>query len=147
MLMPRFMPHRASYKTDPHAYNTKESRNYLTIPKHQVQPNPTKFAFTITNMLRRKPTAITLTTEDIAIYEDSRAREAQAQEEEHQAALEAERRAQYGTPQRQSQNTRDPNDELRPLPADRARAQQQQHVKTREERLGIGMGNAGGSRG
>ncbi|RKF60665.1 hypothetical protein OnM2_048032 [Erysiphe neolycopersici] len=27
-------------------------------------------------MLRRKPTAITLTTEDIAIYEDARAREA-----------------------------------------------------------------------
>lgn len=30
-------------------------------------------------MLRRKPTAITLTTEDIAIYEDTRAREAAEQ--------------------------------------------------------------------
>ncbi|KAL2063496.1 hypothetical protein VTL71DRAFT_5301 [Oculimacula yallundae] len=99
-------------------------------------------------MLRRKPTAITLTTEDIAIYEDARAREAQEQEE---AAYEAEMRAQYGTPQRQqSQNVRDPNDELRPLPGDRARAQQQERqVKTREERLGLGIGggNGGGSRG
>ncbi|KAH7319339.1 anaphase-promoting complex APC subunit 1-domain-containing protein [Rhexocercosporidium sp. MPI-PUGE-AT-0058] len=94
-------------------------------------------------MLRRKPTAITLTTEDIAIYEDARAREAQEQE---QAAMEAEMQAQaqYGAArqQHQSQNMRDPNDELRPLPGDRARAQQQ--IKTREERLGLGLGNGGG---
>lgn len=31
-------------------------------------------------MFRRKPTAITLTTEDIAIYEDARAREAAEQQ-------------------------------------------------------------------
>ncbi|TVY29975.1 hypothetical protein LHYA1_G001305 [Lachnellula hyalina] len=32
-------------------------------------------------MLRRKPTAITLTTEDVAIYEDARAREALLRDE------------------------------------------------------------------
>jgi hypothetical protein len=89
-------------------------------------------------MLRRKPTAITLTTEDVAIYEDTRARE-NAQRE--QAALQAQMQAQ-GTPQNKSHNIRDPNDELRPLPGDRVRAQQ---VKTREERLGL-MGGGGSSR-
>lgn len=79
-------------------------------------------------MLRRTPTAITLTTEDVAMYEDARAR----------AALQ---REQQGTPQQKNQN-RDPNDELRPLPVDRARVAQ---VKTREERLGLGI--AGSSRG
>jgi hypothetical protein len=91
-------------------------------------------------MLRRPPTAITLTTEDVAIYEDNRAREAQ---QEEQAVLEAQAIAQarQGTPQK-NQNVRDPSDELRPLPADRVRAPQ---VKSREERLGIGAG--GSSRG
>ena len=88
-------------------------------------------------MLRRKPTAITLTTEDIAIYEDTRAREAHQRE---QAALQAQQNAQG---QVKSQNMRNPNDELRPLPGDRARTQQQ--VKTREERLGLGLGLGGGS--
>ncbi|PMD20955.1 hypothetical protein NA56DRAFT_704195 [Hyaloscypha hepaticicola] len=81
-------------------------------------------------MLRRKPTTITLTTEDVAIYEDTRARENHMRE---QAALQAQMQAQ-GTPQNKNQNIRDPNDELRPLPGDRARAQQ---AKSREERLGL----------
>jgi Anaphase-promoting complex APC subunit CDC26 len=89
------------------------------------------------NMLRRKPTSITLTTEDVAIYEDSRARENHLRE---QAALQAQMQAQ-GMLQNKNQNIRDPNDELRPLPGDRARAQ---HVKTRDERLGL-MGSGGGS--
>jgi len=85
-------------------------------------------------MLRRKPTAITLTTEDVAIYEDTRAREALQRE---QQALQAQLHTQQGTPiqQQKNQNLRDPNDELRPLPGDRVRAAQ---VKTREERLGLG---------
>lgn len=85
-------------------------------------------------MLRRAPTAITLTTEDVAIYEDTRAREALQRE---QAALQAQQQRQQQqniTPQK-NQNTRDPNDELRPLPG--ARVPQ---VKTREERLGLGIG-------
>jgi hypothetical protein len=90
-------------------------------------------------MLRRKPTSITLTTEDVAIYEDSRARENHLRE---QAVLQAQMQAQ-GTPQKKNQNIRDPNDELRPLPGDRARAQ---HVKTRDERLGLVGGGGGSSR-
>ena len=89
-------------------------------------------------MLRRPPTAITLTTEDVAIYEDNRAREALLAEQA--AALEAAQakaraQARQSTPQK-NQNVRDPNDELRPLPHDRARAPQ----KSREERLGLGAG-------
>jgi hypothetical protein len=91
-------------------------------------------------MLRRKPTTITLTTEDVAIYEDTRARENRQRE---QAALQAQIQAQ-GTSQNKNQNIRDPSDELRPLPGDRARAQQ---VKTREERLGLMGGGGGSSRG
>jgi hypothetical protein len=84
-------------------------------------------------MLRRRPTAITLTTEDVARYEDERAREALQRE---QAALQA---RQNVTPQQKNNQNRDPNDELRPLPGDRARGAQ---VKTREERLGLGGGSS-----
>jgi hypothetical protein len=86
-------------------------------------------------MIRRKPTAITLTTEDVAMYEDARARE--ALECEKAAALQA---RQDRTPQQKNQN-RDPNDELRPLPGDRARGEQ---VKNREERIGLGGGSSRG---
>ncbi len=96
---------------------------------------------TANNMLRRKPTTITLTTEDVAIYEDTRARENHMRE---QAALQEQMQAQ-GTPQNKNQNVRDPNDELRPLPGDRARAQAQQ-AKSREERLGLMGGGMGSSR-
>jgi hypothetical protein len=89
-------------------------------------------------MLRRKPTAITLTTEDIATYEDRRAREAHLREQaEYQAQLLAEQNA--GTPVNKNQNIRDPGDELRPLPpSERSR------VKTREERLGLVGGSSRG---
>jgi hypothetical protein len=80
-------------------------------------------------MLRRKPTAITLTTEDIAIYEDNRAREALQRE---QAAIQAQKQS---APQQKTQN-RDPNDELS---GDRARSVQ---AKSREERLGLGAGSS-----
>ena len=91
------------------------------------------------NMLRRPPTAITLTTEDVVLYEDNRTREALLEE---QAALEAAQakalaQARQSTPQK-NQNVRNPNDELRPLPPDRTRAPQ----KTREERLGLGGGSS-----
>lgn len=89
-------------------------------------------------MLRRKPTTITLTTEDIAIYEDARAREAQLRE---QAALEAQMQQQQGTSLNQKSQNRDPNDELRPLPGDKSRAPP---IKTREERLGIAGGSSRG---
>lgn len=79
-------------------------------------------------MLRRKPTAITLTTEDVAIYEDARAREAQMREQALQAQM-ASQQQQDATSQQRNQNFREPG----------ARAQQ---VKTREERLGIQGGSA-----
>jgi len=91
-------------------------------------------------MLRRPPTAITLTTEDVAIYEDNRASEALLEEQAALEAAHAKAQARQATPQK-NQNVRDPNDELRPLPPDRTRAPQ----KSRDERLGLGAG--GSSRG
>lgn len=93
-------------------------------------------------MLRRKPTAIILTAEDISIYEDNRAQEVAAREK---AAIQAQKQAQ-STPNHeknlsQNVNLRNPNDELRPLPGDRARVAQ---VKTREERLGLASGSSRG---
>ncbi len=71
-------------------------------------------------MLRRKPTAITLTNEDVAAFEDMRNRENDPN----------------GTT-KPTKNPRDgvidPNDELRPLPGEKARI-----VRTREERIGVG---------
>ena len=79
----------------------------------------------LSTMLRRPPTNITLTQEDIAAYEDARAREAA------EAA-----RARGEEPVKTSATARngpvDPNDELRPLPGEKARI-----VRTREERIGI----------
>jgi hypothetical protein len=99
---------------------------HIKSPLLPTKTNSIRNKLTTYKMLRRKPTVITLTTEDVAIYEDARAREALAREQAaHQAQV---------TPQKINQN-RDPNDELRPLPGDRARGAQ---VKTREERLGLG---------
>lgn len=87
-----------------------------------------------TNMLRRHPTAITLTTEDIAIYEDARAREALLREQQrHQAQMQAQAHH-----QNQNQSFRDPADE-------RLAAQRNgQREKTREERLGLMNQHGGG---
>lgn len=90
-------------------------------------------------MLRRKPTQITLTTEDIASYEDRQAQRAALAEAKLQAEMQAQMQAQLQarqagaqiTPQR-GQN-KDPNDELRPLPVEKR--------KTRDERLGLGGGS------
>lgn len=77
-------------------------------------------------MLRRPPTAITLTAEDIAAYEASRQRRQWEQSSQLSAAS------------GENSNQRlDPNDELRPLPGEKARI-----VRTREERI---MGTAGRS--
>ena len=69
-------------------------------------------------MLRRKPTAITVTIEDIASFEESRLRK---QEENRQPE------------QGQINPSYDPSDELKPLPGDKARI-----VRSREERIGLG---------
>ena len=109
-------------------------------------------------MLRRKPTSITLTTEDVTAYEDARAREQQQREQEKyeaqhgvSAGTNQQRHRGNGTldpNQNHNPHVRDPSDELKPLPGDRLRAQ---YVKSREERLGLGISGggsgAGGSRG
>ena len=106
-------------------------------------------------MLRRKPTALTITTEDIAAFEDALSKNAlpfQQQKQQQKGSVSDHQnlhRSQYGTPQsaaqrhaeqaaamaqQQQQQQRpeyvDPNDELKPLPGERARI-----VRTREERI------------
>lgn len=74
-------------------------------------------------MLRRKPTAITLTSEDVAAYEDSRAAKAHGVAENTKASKD-------GQP-----GALDPNDELKPLPGDRTRVART--GQSRDERIGI----------
>lgn len=93
-------------------------------------------------MLRRPPTAIKLTSEDVAAYEDSlRAKRlAAAQAAQNQQSLLNQQSAQdptdnqnsdpNGTPKKEV--VLDPNDELRPLPGEKARI-----ARTREERIGM----------
>lgn len=77
-------------------------------------------SFIVLIMLRRKPTAITITSEDIAAFEESRLRK-----------LEENKRPEQG---KSSSNVNfDPSDELKPLPGDKARI-----VRSREERIGLG---------
>lgn len=61
-------------------------------------------------MLRRKPTTITLTSEDIAAYDDSRAAERNRMENVRPSSAAA-----------KGDGKVDPNDELKPLPGDRPR--------------------------
>jgi len=87
-------------------------------------------------MLRRKPTAIALTSEDLSAYEDRQAREALLAAQVQaaaQAAAQAQAQAEgrggpLVTPQK-TQNV-NPNGEGRQVPA-------LERKKTREERLGI----------
>ncbi|KKK23775.1 hypothetical protein P175DRAFT_0468626 [Aspergillus ochraceoroseus IBT 24754] len=75
-------------------------------------------------MIRRKPTAIAITFDDLTMFEESRMRK-----------LEKESNIQD-----QGQNNArvnfDPSDELKPLPGDKARI-----VRSREERIGINQRN------
>lgn len=70
-------------------------------------------------MLRRKPTAVTITSEDIVAFEEARLRKL---EENQQPENE----------KGGSNVNFDPSDELKPLPGDKARI-----VRSREERIGI----------
>jgi Anaphase-promoting complex APC subunit CDC26 len=93
-------------------------------------------------MLRRPPTLITLSSEDIALFDENRRREAEknaraVQQQSNQKMQQSvnsngpttEGSSVNGSPSNQKT---DPNDELRPLPGDKARI-----VRTRDERLGI----------
>ena len=87
------------------------------FPLSSSKNNKNYFLF---NMLRRKPTAITITSEDVAAFEEARLRQ-----------LEENKHPDHG---KGSSNTAfDPSDELKPLPGDKARI-----VRSREERIGLG---------
>jgi hypothetical protein len=75
---------------------------------------------TILTMLRRKPTAIAITSEDITAFEEARLRKQNENREPEQA---------QGTSAKTKAN---PSDELKPLPGDKAR------ILRREERIGLG---------
>ena len=75
-------------------------------------------------MLRRKPTAIQLTSEDLAIYEDRKDNPARQENIAQQNA--------HGD----GKGVVDPNDELKPLPGDKTRTPRV--AQTRDERMGIG---------
>jgi hypothetical protein len=71
-------------------------------------------------MLRRKPTAIAITSEDLATFEDARLRKVAKENNGHHH-------------NKNSFNVNfDPSDELKPLPGDKARI-----VRSREERIGL----------
>ncbi|CAI7646196.1 unnamed protein product [Penicillium viridicatum] len=75
-------------------------------------------------MLRRKPTAIAITSEDIAAFEEARLRKLSEENKHPEAHANG-----------SSNVNLDPSDELKPLPGDKARI-----VRTREERIGITSG-------
>ncbi|ETN37028.1 uncharacterized protein HMPREF1541_08016 [Cyphellophora europaea CBS 101466] len=105
-------------------------------------------------MLRRKPTAITITSDDIADFEQKLAERIayqkflktgedpngwfrKAQPGDPDFAIQQQREAE----QRNAQTVVDPNDELKPLPGDKARI-----VRSREERI-IGASGTGNQTG
>ncbi|KAJ5139127.1 Anaphase-promoting complex subunit CDC26 [Penicillium bovifimosum] len=71
-------------------------------------------------MLRRKPTAIAVTSEDITAFEEARLRKLSEENKNPEHTK--------GT----SNVKVDPSDELKPLPGDKARI-----IRTREERIGV----------
>lgn len=77
-------------------------------------------------MLRRKPTPITLTSEDIAAYDDARAAERNNRLENVKPDVQVNNKGDDG-------GKVDPNDELKPLPGDRARVFRA--GREREERI------------
>lgn len=86
-------------------------------------------------MLRRKPTAIAITSEDLTAFEDARLQKLarEAANNGNNIGSQAQVQAQASYVQSSSANTKfDPSDELKPLPGDKARV-----VRSREERVGI----------
>ena len=102
-------------------------------------------------MLRRKPTALTITSEDITAFEEAYARKLAHQKylktgedpngyfTNLQDSVGPGREVNWADQQRQNRaETVDPNDELKPLPGDKARI-----VRSREERI-VGAGGVSG---
>jgi len=87
-------------------------------------------------MLRRKPTAITITSEDLSAFEDARLHR---QNNNNSTTTMENSNPDDATVNNTNNNKSpsakavvDPNDELKPLPGDKARI-----VRSREERIGI----------
>ena len=89
-------------------------------------------------MLRRKPTALTITTEDILAFEEARLQRLENRNKLGRST------ANLNIDESSSENHRsrtsltsnaqiDPNDELKPLPGDKAKI-----VRSRDERIGGG---------
>lgn len=77
-------------------------------------------------MIRRKPTAIAITSEDLAAFEEARLHK---QAEQNAPQIDAKSKS-------TSRVNFDPSDELKPLPGDKARI-----VRSREERIGLSRRN------
>lgn len=75
-------------------------------------------------MLRRKPTVIQLTSEDLAMYEERKDNPTRHENMAQRSAT-GDRSAAI-----------DPNDELKPLPGDKTRTARV--TQTRDERIGVG---------
>lgn len=109
-------------------------------------------------MLRRNPTALTLTTEDIAIYEDKRVREAAALAEAQaraatntssnnptsHASLKTQHMATPLNDRLQNRGAAGPGNAAEEELKGGAAAAQARMARTREERLGMAAGSAGG---
>ncbi|MCJ1255401.1 hypothetical protein MMC24_003217 [Lignoscripta atroalba] len=88
-------------------------------------------------MLRRAPTAITLTSDDIAAYEDSRlARLARNRPENNSDPTQTQSVNGEHSSHGNKQTVVDPNDELKPLPGEKARVVRS--GLSRDERIGLG---------
>lgn len=86
-------------------------------------------------MLRRKPTAITITPEDLIAFEEERVRQQTIIDQAKQAAANNNSNNRSAEPESSTGfagKTYDPNDELKPLPGDKAKI-----VRTRDERIGV----------
>lgn len=98
---------------------TSPSRSHHHFPHHSPP----------TTMLRRTPTPITLTTEDIAAYEDRRLASLASQQTQQRTRQEntptttnpAHTNGSVNNTPRKGDGKVDPNDELKPLPGDRPR--------------------------
>ena len=84
-------------------------------------------------MLRRKPTAITITQEDINTFEEARSRENASKNNNNNQDYHSGFSAEADNRSQNAGGGIDPNDELKPLPGDKARI-----IRSREERIGLG---------
>ena len=82
-------------------------------------------------MLRRKPTAITVTSEDIISFEEARLRRQHNVNNDRGSLGSSTNNGNTNPHNQSSSGAFDPNDELKPLPGDKARI-----VRSREERIG-----------